>query len=167
VVLDCGGGYGGAPYKALKENGITVKAYKGSERSTARTVDGKLGLHNKRTEVYWRFREALDPSQQWGSPIALPPDQELLADLTAPRYEVRNGAVVLERAEKVKERIGRSPDKGSAVVLAWSEGQKAIAHLYSTEQGRLNAEMGLKRRNRKPQVVLGKRYRARELRKMS
>ncbi len=42
-------------------------AYKGSEASNARTADRKLGFTNKRTEAWWKFREALDPSRPGGS----------------------------------------------------------------------------------------------------
>jgi hypothetical protein len=38
---------------------------------------------NKRTEAWWKLREALDPSRAGGSGIDLPDDQELLSDLTS------------------------------------------------------------------------------------
>jgi hypothetical protein len=80
---------------------------------------GKFRLTNVRTLVYWRFREALDPEK--GDNLALPPDPELLADLTAPRFEVRASGIVVEPKEKLKERLGRSPDCGDATTLALYE----------------------------------------------
>ncbi len=50
--------------------------------------------------------------------MALPDDRELLVDLTAPRWELRAGGIVIESKEHIMERIGRSPDAGDAVVLA-------------------------------------------------
>src|SRR6476661_8501015 len=43
---------------------------------------------NKRAEVWWKFREALDPDQPDGSAIALPPDPELRADLCSPTWKL-------------------------------------------------------------------------------
>ncbi len=75
-------------------------------------------MRNKRAEMYWRFREALDPDG--GADIALPPGNELVADLCAARYKVLAGGVIqIEEKDKIKERIGRSPDMGEAIMLAW------------------------------------------------
>lgn len=124
VVLDYGGGYGGDAGTQLIQNGIPVIKHKGAESSSARTRDRSLGFVNKRTEIYWRLREALDPSQDGGSPIMLPDDPELLADLTAPIYEVTSNGIKLEPKDKLKKRIGRSPDKGDAVAMCWAHGKK-------------------------------------------
>jgi hypothetical protein len=70
------------------------------------------------------FREALDPGQPGGSPIALPPDPKLVADLTAPTFEVTPNGIKAEPKEKVCERLGRSTDRGDAVVMAWFEGPR-------------------------------------------
>ena len=51
---------------------------------------------NKRAEAWWRFREALDPDQEGGSVIALPPDPQLRADLAAPVYEVGPRGILIE-----------------------------------------------------------------------
>ena len=126
VVIDMGGGYGGAPYAHLRDNGVDVIAYQGAQGSTARTRDRKLGFVNKRSEAWWKFREALDPGQTGGSPVALPDDPQLLADLTAPRFEIGPRGIKVEAKESVVDRLGRSPDRGDAVVMAWSEGEKGV-----------------------------------------
>src|SRR3990167_5406531 len=122
VIVDMGGGYGGSLLERLIENGITAKGFKGAEASTRRTRDRKLGFTNKRTEVWWLFREALDPDQPGGSPIALPADSQLVADLTSPTFEVTPRGIKLEPKEEVIERLGRSTDRGDAVTMAWSAG---------------------------------------------
>ncbi|HBD12851.1 MAG TPA: terminase [Porticoccaceae bacterium] len=123
AVVDAGGGYGNTAIAALKANGIEVYAYKGSEGTSARTADGSIGFNNVRTAAYWKLREALDPEQPGGSLIQLPPSQRLLGDLTAVRFEERGGRIAAESKEKMVKRIGRSPDYGDAVVMAWWKGR--------------------------------------------
>jgi hypothetical protein len=138
VVVDMGGGYGGPLYEHLKENEIEVASYKGSEGTTRRSRDGKLKFTNKRSAAYWQFREALDPGQPGGSPIALPPDQRLLAGLTAPTFDVAPNGIKVEPKVKyddrgkvtggVKSKLGFSPDEADAVVMAWFEGPRETTH---------------------------------------
>lgn len=128
IVIDMGGGYGGSAYDHLIANGVTVSKHVGANASVKRTADQSLGFHNKRSEVWWRFREALDPGQQGGSPIALPDDPELVADLTAPTYDASTGNIKVEPKVKLVERIGRSPDRGDAVTMAWSAGPRLVTH---------------------------------------
>lgn len=122
VIVDMGGGYGGPVLEKLRENEIDAIAYKGAEQSIVRTRDKQLGFWNRRSEVIWRFREALDPSQPGGSPIALPDDPVLLADLCAPTFEVTPRGIKVEPKEDVCKRLNRSTDRGDAVVMAWSAG---------------------------------------------
>ena len=129
VVVDMGGGYGGGVAERLTDNEIPVTKYNGANESLAKTNDdAKIGFVNKRAEIHWKFREALDPDQDNGSAIALPPDPQILADLTAPRWKLSTRGIQIESKEELKkpERLGRSPDKGDAIVMAWSEGEKAL-----------------------------------------
>lgn len=126
IVIDMMGGYGGATLMRLQDNGIQCHAHKGAEAATGRTRDKKLSFTNMRTQVWWRLREALDPDQPGGSPIALPPDQELLADLTAPSYEIGPRGIKVEAKDAVVARLGRSTDKGDAVAMSWSRGDKGL-----------------------------------------
>jgi len=81
-----------------------VVGHKGSEASTGRTKDKQLKFYNKRSEVIWRFREALDPDQPGGSTIALPDDPQLMADLTAPTLDMAFNGIKVESKEKIIER---------------------------------------------------------------
>jgi hypothetical protein len=127
IVLDTGGGYGGAIALRLKDNDVDATPFNGAEASAARTNDAAaLAFVNKRAEAYWRMREALDPTQEGGSIIALPPDDELKADLCSVHWELTRSGVKLESKDKIRERIGRSPGKGDVAVLALSEGNKAV-----------------------------------------
>lgn len=153
VVVDMGGGYGGPMYEHLMDNEVETKAYKGAEASMRRSADGKMKFTNKRSAALWGFREALDPGQPGGSPIMLPPDPKMMSDLTAPTFEVTPNGIKAESKEKVCERLGRSTDRGDAVVMAWHEGPKKITHALEWMS---RTEMGGKR-IRLPNVILGGR----------
>ena len=129
VVVDVGGGWGGDAVIAMKDNGIEVVAFNGVMVSSARTRDGKIKFRNKRAEATWRLREALDPSQEGGSIVALPPDPELKADLASYRWQNTLQGIIIEDKEKMKERLGRSPDKGDAAVMCLSEGNRAVERI--------------------------------------
>lgn len=110
-------GYGASCHEHLREKvGRLAVAVNVAEATDWHDRSKKYRLTNLRTAMYWLLREALDP--ETGDGLALPPDPELLADLTAPRFEVRASGIVVEPKERIKERIGRSPDCGDAVALA-------------------------------------------------
>lgn len=142
VVIDMGGGYGTATFEQLEENGVNCHKFIGSKGTTKQAKITKFEFANVRTAAYWMFREALDPEQEGGAQVALPFDQELLGELTASEYEIRGKKIHLEPKEKVKEKLGRSPDKADAVVMAWWTGPKNFSHgqvwrnAMSQEQGR-------------------------------
>jgi hypothetical protein len=150
VVVDVGGGYGGAVTLRLKDNGVMHCGFNGANASSAHTVDGQLGFSNKRAEAWWRFREALDPAQHGGSAVCLPQDPELRADLAAPTYTVGPRGIVIESKDELRKRLGRSPGKGDAVVMCLSEGNAAQRKLLRGHQvQQATANMGyaaLKRR---------------------
>lgn len=127
IVVDMGGGYGAGVVSHFKQNveGIKVFGHLGSNGSGARDRSGKFKFANKRAEVYWKFREALEPGL--GSPVALPPDPELIADLSAVLWKLGSNGIVCEAKEVMTKRLGRSPDKGDAVVNAWSYGETGVS----------------------------------------
>lgn len=160
MVVDLGGGWGGDALKHLAENTEAGAAigYMGVKQSSRRTRDQQIRFFNVRTEAYWRFREALDPDQTDAlAPVQLPLDNELLADLTAPTFTTKGSAgnmvIIVESKESVVKRLGRSPDKGDAVVMAWHAGEKAISDIEVQ-----NMRAGNVRRNvgRLPQVIMGR-----------
>lgn len=117
IVVDTGGGYGGAVTLRLSDNGISTIPFNGASRSSAKTQDGQLRFVNKRAEAWWRFREALNPDQEGGSPIALPDDPELRQDLAAPTFSLGTNGIQIESKDNLRKRLGRSPGKGDAVVM--------------------------------------------------
>lgn len=82
-------------------------------------ADGKLQFANLRAAAWWGLRERLDPATD--SQVALPPDDELIGDLAAPKWVLTSGGKVkVEAKDEIIARIGRSPDKGDGVVHAFA-----------------------------------------------
>ncbi len=113
-------GIGSSAYDHIKTMYNNVNPFNPAEGSEYRDKSGKLKMRNKRAEMYWRMRDALDPVD--GDNIALPPDTELLADLCSARYEVSSAGVKVEDKEDIKTRIGRSPDVGESVMMCNMQG---------------------------------------------
>ncbi len=114
-------GVGSSPADLCKELAIQLAAMSGGEREGIENetdASGLLYFANKRAMWYWRLREALDPEK--GEALAIPPDRELLADLCAPKWRVMTTGIVLESKEDISKRLGRSPDKGDALVYAFA-----------------------------------------------
>lgn len=117
-------GIGSSALDFIHALGLNVMAVNGSESSGTMTKAGNLRFRNRRAEMYWLLREALDPTNP--DPIALPPDQELLADLTAVRYKVvtmgKVAAIQMRSKDEIREALGRSPDKGDSVAQTFVKG---------------------------------------------
>jgi len=153
VVVDLGGGWGGDALAHLVRNGVDAIGYMGVKQNpTGRTRDNQLSFYNERTKMLWRLREALDPHQQGGSPMALPPDRELLADLAAPTYSImssKRGLVIkAESKEDVCKRLGRSTDKGDAVGMCWTVGAKMASDFHNWRVGGNSGRV--------PKVIMGR-----------
>lgn len=114
-------GIGGSALDFIRGLGLNVHPVVGSEASAHMDAAGTLRFRNRRAEMYWRLREALDPTNP--RPIALPPDSELLTDLTAVRYKVvtmgQQAAIQIRSKDEIREVLGRSPDKGDAVAMTF------------------------------------------------
>jgi hypothetical protein len=127
LIIDTNG-VGCSPFDQLRTNGVEPVSYNAARAAMKRSKDKTMKFYNKRAQDYWIFMEALDPNQHGGSAIMLPPDRELLSDLTSvciknPSHMMSQG-VLLESKEDIKKRIHRSTDCGDAVVMAYSEGLK-------------------------------------------
>ncbi|KAA5605517.1 terminase [Roseospira marina] len=128
-------GWGSSTTDFLATNGVHVVPVNGAAGSTGLTRQGDLPFVNLRAEVWWRAREALDPAG--ADPIALPPDARLRADLCAPKWTLRNGGILVEAKEEIQARIGRSPDRGDAVVYSLIDTPKrAIANMLARRAAR-------------------------------
>jgi hypothetical protein len=124
VNVDLTGGWGGSARDHLVAQGITVEPVVFSAASVERTRDGQLDFNNVRAQLWWQFREALDPLQ--GDSIALPPDARLATQLAAPTWKLRGNAIVIESKDDIRKRLGSSTDDADAVVLAWHKREDAV-----------------------------------------
>ncbi len=117
INIDTGGGWGNSAFDHLKHQNVRIRGVNGASGSSSMTRDRQLKFLNKRAETWWKLREALDPN--YGSKLALPPDPSLRADLTSPTWKLTPRGIQIESKDEIRKRLGRSPDKGDAVVLAW------------------------------------------------
>lgn len=112
-------GLGAGVVDPLKAAEAPVIAVNVAASSDVVDDDGNRIYANLRAELWWALREALDPKNP--EPLALPPDDDLLGDLAAPNYKINaKGAIQIEEKEKTKARLGRSPDRGDAVMLTFA-----------------------------------------------
>lgn len=80
----------------------------------AQAID-KEQFANRRMEMWWHMAQWI---KQGG---AIPPDPVLQGDLGAPTYGYTpKGPKILEAKDKLKERIGRSPDLADALALTFA-----------------------------------------------
>lgn len=110
-------GIGAGVVDRLREKKVNVVAFNASEATTRKDRSGELGFTNTRSAAWWNLRELLDPG--YGAELALPPDDMLTGDLTAPKWRVMSGGrIQVESKDEIRKRIGRSPDDGDAVMQA-------------------------------------------------
>lgn len=109
-------GVGASPFDILRGAGQPAFGINVSEKASGPDRTGRLTFFNKRSELWWRVRELLDPQYDQGA--CLPPDQELLAELCAPKWELSGMTIKVESRDDIIDRVGRSPDRASAVILA-------------------------------------------------
>lgn len=163
VGVDMGGGYGGGPKEQLNFAGIDAYGFVPNKATMERTNDKSYGFTNLRDLAYWRLREALDPSQDGGSVIALPPSKKLLSDLATPKFITKMHAgrmcIKVEGKDEIKKRIRRSPDEGDAVVIAlWT-------YMYHTKKQKSFGSNGLSNNGGISKAVVGHANRKNRIRR--
>jgi len=128
-------GVGASPYDILNTAGQDVYGVNVAEKATELDRSGRLSFYNLRSQLWWKMREALDPTADTG--IALPPDKDLLAELCAPRWEMSGMTIKVESRDAIIDRVGRSPDRATAVIMALISVPKvkAMRALYEEANG--------------------------------
>lgn len=158
---------GNSVFDILKGTYPLVQAIGSGERSIRSDASKKLSFADKRAEMYWLLREALDPES--GVNICLPRDNQLKAELCAPRWilqppvagdlskkgrirvESKDGGTDSEGKKRtgVKGRLGRSPDKADAVVYAWANQVEEFSPIeYGLEVRNIELALTFKPRRR-------------------
>lgn len=109
--------------KRISSHVATVVPFTASAQSGRTDITGKYRFRNDRCAAWWNMREMLDPSR--GSQICLPRDEQLLVELTSPRWSMLDASatIVVESKDDLRKRLKRSPDKADAVIQAfWTSG---------------------------------------------
>ena len=109
IVVD-DAGLGGGVVDRLRELGeFQVRPFLGAERA----IDQRE-YPRRRDEAWFAFAEQLDQ-------VDLDRDEQLAADLVSARYSVDSrGRRAVEAKSDTKRRLGRSPDRADAVLMAFS-----------------------------------------------
>jgi hypothetical protein len=121
-------GEGAGVHSRLSEQGAESESVKFSESAKGlRDLTDEREFDNLRAYCWWAIRDALDP--KLGGKLALPPNDELVQDLTSPQYTMTSqGKIRLEKKEDIKARLGRSPDYGDALALTYAPEIKVEVH---------------------------------------
>ncbi len=141
IVVDATG-VGSGVADRLAELGYNVIRYTGAAATKATSKDGKHGFTNVRSAAYWRLRELLDTEVPADEAIMIPPFSELTADLTTPTWTEVTGIPPKYKVETkvdLVKRLGRSPDMGDAVAMAyWLDAAITEARMAPPSSRRLN-----------------------------
>lgn len=126
IVLDGTGGWGGSTRDLLStHHQIEAEMFVASAASRGWTKDMLWKFLNLRAEMWWGFREALDPDSDYE--ICLPPSTRLMTQLTAPIFIVKGKTLQVESKDEVRTRIGSSTDEADMVLQAWHYRDQALA----------------------------------------
>jgi hypothetical protein len=115
-------GVGTGVVDRLREQGIKVDAFMGSSKAKYKDKTGELTFLNRRAEAWWGLRDLLNPA--FGAVIAIPSSEAfptLTGDLIAPKWDqTSTGHIKIEDKDDIRKRLGRSPDEGDAVTMAFN-----------------------------------------------
>lgn len=110
IFVDATGGWGWGAIDQARSLGLDPIPVEFSGKAT----DSQY--FNKRTEMFFLMA-------QWVKSGGALPDNvpELVAELTEPTYSFKGDQMILEPKERIKERIGRSPDYADALALTFAQ----------------------------------------------
>ena len=117
------GGVGAGVYDTLVDMGY------GQLCNPVNFGSGPIGLGPTGDRMYANRRaEMYDEAREWFEQpggVQVPDRDDFQADVTAPMWgpgatRERNNALVIEDKEKIKERLGRSPDLNDAFILTFA-----------------------------------------------
>lgn len=115
-------GVGASPYDILNGANLPVFGVNVSEKALGTDKSGRLAFFNRRSELWWRVREGLDPTNDQG--WCLPPDPDLLVELCSPKWSMSGATIKVQSREEIVDDTGRSPDRATAIMLAAIETPK-------------------------------------------
>jgi hypothetical protein len=89
-----------------------------TQAANRRDKTGVLQFGNMRAWGWWHLRDLLAPTSE--VLLALPADERLEGDLSAPKYHERGGRIFVESKEEIRraDRLGHSTDGADALIIA-------------------------------------------------
>jgi hypothetical protein len=91
-------------------NRVKIVAVKNSEKAS-----DPVKFYNRRAEVYYTASQQIK-----GGLVQVDDDHTLMTQLNATHYTTKDGRLILEPKEKIREAVGGSPDRADAwVLMAW------------------------------------------------
>jgi len=154
IALDMTGGWGGDAFSHLKALKLPVIGGVNSQGSVAKTRDKKLEVVLIRDQLFWQFREALNP--ETGDSVELPIDDELEMEMLAATFDVTRQGIKIRPKDEMMAELGRSTDKLDSVLLAWFAGDK---HNRAMAVAGSNRERSLPRVSNQYDHVVGRKAR--------
>jgi hypothetical protein len=110
-------GIGAGVLDQLRAAGANAKPFMGSWATHRRDNTNTWRFRNTRAASWWAMRELLDPAG--GATLALPPDDDLAAELSMPRWAPATGGYIdVETKPELRKRLNRSPDRADSAVMA-------------------------------------------------
>jgi hypothetical protein len=103
-------GVGGGVVDELYKWGRQIIGFNSSERPKNINKDKYF---NRRAEAWWEASQDFAQSNIGCKRM----DTELRKQLCIPRYELKTGKILIEPKEKIKERLGYSPDKADCYIM--------------------------------------------------
>lgn len=109
-------GIGAGVLHRLIEMGRNARGFVASKKTSYTDMSGELGFANWRAAAWWITREMLAPNS--GFNVCLPPDDELIGDLVAPKMSriTSKSKILVESKEQIRKRLRHSPDCADAVI---------------------------------------------------
>lgn len=126
IVLDGTGSWADATKTLLwRDHRIDAEMCIASHTTGEWTSTTTYKFGNVRAQMWWVFREALDPKSEYD--ICLPPSPRLRAQLTAPVWGPKGKLMYVESKDELRKRLGSSTDEADAVLMAWLYRDQALA----------------------------------------
>jgi hypothetical protein len=122
IRIDVTGGLGTGPYDQLKAEGFKVEGVNASSQAMLQEK-----YPNRRSEMWFTMRERARTKDLDLSHLPREMRLALERELATPKYKVdERGRKVAERKDKIKERLGESPDLADAVNLSFTVAKREI-----------------------------------------
>lgn len=109
IQIDATGGYGAGWYDQLKAMNFEALPV----QFAAKAANSER-FYNKRAEMWWDMCAWIKDGG------ALPPVPEMVVGLSTVTYSFKNGKILIEDKEQIKDRLGRSPDLEDALACTFA-----------------------------------------------